>query len=51
MKIAGIMIVMLGMASFAFAGTAAPEIDANSAASAIALISGGLLVLRGRSKK
>jgi len=43
---------MLGCASFAFAGsTVVPEIDAKSAVSAVALVSGGLLVLRSRGKK
>jgi hypothetical protein len=51
MKMAAVMIVLLGTASFSFAGVSTPEIDANSAASAIALVSGGLLVLRGRRKK
>lgn len=51
MKLAAVMIVLLGTASFSFAGVSTPEIDANSAASAIALVSGGLLVLRGRRKK
>lgn len=51
MKLAAVMTLMFGMASFSFAGVSSPEIDANSAASAIALISGGLLVLRGRRKK
>lgn len=45
-------LLLVGAASFAFAGTAtAPEIDGASAASAIALLSGGLLVLRARRKK
>jgi hypothetical protein len=51
MKLVAVMIVMLGTAAFSFAGISAPEIDANSAASAVALVSGGLLVLRGRGKK
>jgi len=51
MKMAAVMIVLLGTASFSFAGVSTPEIDVNSGASAIALVSGGLLVLRGRRKK
>jgi LPXTG-motif cell wall-anchored protein len=33
------------------AGNNAPEIDGNTASAAVALVSGGLLVLRGRRKK
>jgi hypothetical protein len=47
-----IVLLFLAAASFAFAGTnPAPEIDANMAGSALALISGGLLVLRSRRNK
>ncbi len=52
MKALGTLLIMLGTASFAFAGgSVVPEVDGNTAASAVALISGGLLVLRGRRKK
>ena len=52
MKQFGLAVIMLGCASFAFAGTSVvPEIDANSAVSAVALVSGGLLVLRSRRNK
>ena len=51
-KFIGFTLLMLGAASGAFAGiTLAPEIDGASAASAIVLLSGGLLVLRARRKK
>jgi len=51
-KSIGFSLLLVGAASFAFAGTAtAPEIDGVSAASAIVLLSGGLLVLRARRKK
>ena len=50
MKIAGLLLLIAGMANFAFAGTNAPEIDANSAYAAVTLLSGGLLVLRARKK-
>ena len=44
--------LVLATASFALAGGGqAPEIDANLAGSALALVSGGLLVLRSRRKK
>jgi hypothetical protein len=44
------MLLLMGMASFAGA-TAVPEISPASAGSALALISGALLVMRGRRKK
>jgi len=51
MRILGTLIVLLGVASSAFGGEVVPEIDANSAVAAIALVSGGLLVMRARRKK
>jgi LPXTG-motif cell wall-anchored protein len=52
MKALSALILLAGTATFALATVAiVPEIDANSAAAAIALVSGGLLVLRGRRKK
>jgi hypothetical protein len=49
MKIA---LLFLSAATFAFAGNVnTPEIDANMAGSALALVSGGLLVLRSRRNK
>ena len=51
-KFIGFSLLLMSAASFALAGTAsAPEIDGASAASAIVLLSGGLLVLRARRKK
>jgi len=51
-QIIGFSLLLVGAASFAFAGiTVAPEIDGTSAASAIVLLSGGLLILRARRKK
>jgi len=51
-KLLGLGLLLLGAASFALAGpVAAPEIDGASASSAIALLSGSLLVLRSRRKK
>jgi hypothetical protein len=41
----------IAMAGYAFAGKAAtPEIDASSGVSAVTLLSGGMLVLRGRRR-
>jgi hypothetical protein len=51
MKLLGIFVILLGSASFAFAGTTSPEIDGNTATAAVALVGGGLLVLRGKRKK
>jgi len=52
MKIAGVLVLLLGVSSFAFAGTpAVPEISAASGVAAITLVSGALLVIRGRRKR
>ena len=48
----GLSLLLVGAASFAWATpVAAPEIDGASATSAIALLSGSLLVLRTKRKK
>jgi len=48
----GFSLLLVGAANFAFAGgVSTPEIDGASAVSAVALLSGGLLVLRARRKK
>jgi hypothetical protein len=49
MKLTGMFLLFVGVAAFAFAG-AVPEINAGSAGSALALLSGALLVLRSRKK-
>ena len=51
MKTLSVFVLLLGLAGSALAGNQVPEIDANSATAAVALVSGGLLVLRGRRKK
>jgi hypothetical protein len=52
MKFITIALLLLGVSSFAFAGTtAAPEISAASGVAAITLVSGALLVIRGRRKR
>ena len=52
MRTLGLSILLLGVAGFAFAAaTSVPEIDGSSAVAAIALLSGAILVLRGRQKK
>jgi|KBSMisStaDraftv2_1062788.scaffolds.fasta_scaffold4131361_1 hypothetical protein len=49
MKVLGSVLLLIGMASMTFA-TVAPEVNPASAGSAIALISGAVLVMRGRRK-
>lgn len=51
LNLAGLVTLTLGCASLTFAGTVAPEISGSSAAGAIALISGAMLVLRGRRNR
>jgi len=52
MKIIGIALLLVGVASLAFAGTpVAPEISPASGVAALTLVSGAILVIRGRRKK
>jgi hypothetical protein len=52
MKIAGMMLLLAGLAGFATAeSTLAPELSANAAGTALAVLSGAMLVIRGRKKK
>ena len=51
MKSLATSILLAGTATYAFGLNVVPEVDANSAAAGIALVSGALLVLRGRRKK
>jgi hypothetical protein len=51
-KIAAIMFLITGLAGFALADSViVPEISASSAGSALALLTGAVLVIRGRRKK
>jgi MYXO-CTERM domain-containing protein len=50
-QVFGGFLIMIGLAGAAFAGTTTPEIDPTSGAAAVALLAGGLVVLRGRRKK
>jgi len=50
-RVIGMAMLAFGAAGYAFAGTSAPEIDASSAVAAVALLSGGLLVLRSRRRR
>ena len=51
LRLVGLSMLLIGTASFAFSGTATPEIDAASGVAAAGLLSGGLLVLRSRRRK
>jgi hypothetical protein len=52
MKSVGIVFLLVGFSTFAFAGfTSAPEISPASGVAALALVSGAILVIRGRRKK
>ena len=51
MKLLGMALMFVGVASFASAVFTVPEIDPGSAGSALALLSGALLVVRARRKK
>jgi hypothetical protein len=53
-RIAGSIALVIGMGLTAFGGVlgrSAPEIDVSSASTAVALISGSLLVIRGRKTR
>lgn len=49
-RLLGMLLVLIGVSSVASATVGIPEIDPASGASALALIAGGLLVIRGRRK-
>jgi hypothetical protein len=49
-KIVGLTLLVAGSAGYVFAGTPSPEIDASSGMAAIALLSGGMVVLWGRRR-
>jgi hypothetical protein len=51
MKIIGTMLLVVGTVATASAARSVPEIDANSVVSALALLSGSLLMLKSRRKK
>jgi hypothetical protein len=48
-RTAGMMLLLIGVSGLAIG--AVPEIDPGSAGSALALLTGALLVIRGRRKK
>ena len=52
MKSVGILLLLVGLSSFAFAGGGSvPEVSPASGVAALALVSGAVLVIRGRRKK
>jgi hypothetical protein len=53
MKTVGMLLLFVGISSFALAGAviAAPEISPATGVGALALVSGAVLVIRGRRKK
>ena len=52
MKFFGIVLLLVSLSSLAIAGTvSAPEISAASGAAALAMLSGAILVIRGRRRK
>ncbi len=52
MRILGFALMVAGLAGTAFAGSLpAPEIDGSTATAAIALVAGGLVVLRARKRR
>ncbi|HXP83861.1 MAG TPA: hypothetical protein VN841_04040 [Bryobacteraceae bacterium] len=50
-KVLGLAVLVMGMATALFAGATSPEIDASTGVAAVALLSGGILVLRARRRK
>jgi hypothetical protein len=52
MRFVGTMLLLVGLSSLAMAGTfTAPEVSPASGAAALAMVSGALLVIRGRRRK
>jgi len=50
-RLSGIILLLIGMSCVAFAQVQTPEISPASAGTAVALIAGAVLVMRGRRKK
>jgi hypothetical protein len=50
-KIAGIMMLLVGISGLALAVPVGPEISPNTAGSALALLTGAALVIRSRRRK
>lgn len=50
MKIAGLILLTIGIASVSSAAVFGPEIDAATGANALALLSGALLIIRSKKR-
>ncbi|HYL37318.1 MAG TPA: hypothetical protein VEV17_15480 [Bryobacteraceae bacterium] len=50
MKCVGMVLLLVGVAGFALGNVGVPEIDGGSAGSALALLSGAVLLMRSRRK-
>jgi hypothetical protein len=51
MKLMGLMLLVVGSAGFAFANIPVPELSPATGTSAITLLAGAMLVIRGRHRK
>ena len=52
MKTAGMLLILMGLSGFVFAGSpTVPEISPATGVGALALLSGAVLVIRGRRKR
>jgi hypothetical protein len=50
LKVAGLALLTIGVSSVASAVSGVPEIDAATGANAVALLTGALLIIRGRKR-
>lgn len=50
-KVGGIALLCIGVSSACFGAVTVPEIDPASGASALALLTGALMIIRGRRRK
>jgi hypothetical protein len=49
-KTIGLLLLLVGVTGLAFGGTVVPEIDPGAGVSALAVLSGAMLVIRGRKR-
>jgi outer membrane lipoprotein SlyB len=50
-RLLGMAILVSSVAGYALGGVSTPEIDGSSAAAALGLVAGGILVLRSRKRR
>lgn len=50
-KVGGMALLLVGVSSACFGAITVPEIDPASGASALALLTGALMIIRGRRRK